>query len=287
MSPEQAKGSKDVDARSDLWSMGIVLHEMLCGTAPHAHITTMGALIVAICSEPPAPVQSHAPWVPPGVAAIVHRALALDPARRFQSAAEMHGAIVAVLGGRSAIDEASLAPLASDARASVAPRFDPAARRGGDRGPTRTTDGVVARAPKLGGRRAPWAWVATAVVVTAAGGAALLLARPASVSEVRPAAGLVVPATSEPATTAAEPTQLAASSPPTVTLVPAREERPAARDVADAAPAATKASHAARPHIAAPAVTPPAVGPPVNPPAAHPAPKPSSPAAGPAIDRTL
>ncbi|AKT37480.1 uncharacterized protein CMC5_016210 [Chondromyces crocatus] len=126
MSPEQARGNKDIDPRSDLWSLGIVLYQMLSGRRPHDDITALGELIIAICSEPPPPIQDVAPWVSPQLAAVVHGALQFDPAQRFQSAAEMFEAMRALLPERWALDAAMLAPPTEAVRQVVAPRLDPA-----------------------------------------------------------------------------------------------------------------------------------------------------------------
>ena len=61
MSPEQAKASKKVDARADLWSLGIVLYQLLTGHAPHAHAESLTELLLAICTEDVKPVQQAAP----------------------------------------------------------------------------------------------------------------------------------------------------------------------------------------------------------------------------------
>jgi serine/threonine-protein kinase len=61
MSPEQARGKKTIDHRTDLWSLGVVLYEALAGVTPHAGAETLGDLIFQICGEPPRPIQEPAP----------------------------------------------------------------------------------------------------------------------------------------------------------------------------------------------------------------------------------
>ena len=89
MSPEQIERPRDVDARSDVWSMGVVMYKCLTGRCPHDDTETLGAMLVALMTKPSPPVQSLAPWVSRELAAVVHRALERDPKRRFASAAEM------------------------------------------------------------------------------------------------------------------------------------------------------------------------------------------------------
>jgi serine/threonine-protein kinase len=123
MSPEQALGQKDLDHRTDLWSLGVVMYEALTGSTPHASADTLGVIIMKICGEPSPALQDRAPWVTPEVAAIVHRALELDPAARWASAAEMFAAIRALLPGGYALDESMFVPLSPAARGAAAPRF--------------------------------------------------------------------------------------------------------------------------------------------------------------------
>ena len=89
MSPEQVQDSRKVDPRTDLWSLGSALYAALSGRAPHQHLSSVGQLLVAICVHPAKPIVEVAPWVPPEIAAIVHRALEIDPARRYPNAAAM------------------------------------------------------------------------------------------------------------------------------------------------------------------------------------------------------
>ncbi|MFO0615318.1 MAG: serine/threonine-protein kinase [Polyangiaceae bacterium] len=123
MSPEQARGTKNIDHRADIWSLGIVLYQALTGRTPYHHIDALGELIIAICSEPPKPVQDFAPWVPKDVASIVHKALQLDPAQRYQSASEMLAAIKPFLPHGNVIQESMLVGINDAERANVATKL--------------------------------------------------------------------------------------------------------------------------------------------------------------------
>ena len=97
MSPEQARGHKDVDGRSDLWSMAVILFRALTGQRAFAG-DSLGNVIAQICSDPiPAP-SSMAPELPPEVDAFFARALARDRSQRFQTAAEMADAFAEIAG---------------------------------------------------------------------------------------------------------------------------------------------------------------------------------------------
>jgi serine/threonine protein kinase len=94
MSPEQVQNSRDVDPRTDLFSLGCVLYAALAGRAPHQHLSSIGQLLVAICVSSAPPLRDVAPWVSREVAALVHRALELRPDQRFPTAAAMLQAIL-------------------------------------------------------------------------------------------------------------------------------------------------------------------------------------------------
>ncbi|KYG08196.1 hypothetical protein BE21_02010 [Sorangium cellulosum] len=138
MSPEQARGIKDIDHRTDLWSLGVVLYRALAGRTPTEDVTSVGELITALVADLPAPVQDFAPWVPPEVAAVIDGALQYQPADRYPSASAMRDALLPLLGEDPlSLDESLLVPLAPSERLTVAPRFEPRVRARPPRRPTR------------------------------------------------------------------------------------------------------------------------------------------------------
>jgi serine/threonine-protein kinase len=155
MSPEQARGDKGIDHRSDVWALGVVLYEALSGRTPFHEIEALGSLIIAICSDAPPPVQRFAPWVPPQVAAVVHKALSIDRDARFQSMEEMYRAIKAVVpGGSHFVSRSMLVPLTEEARAHVAPSMTSAEPALSASGPGAYDDGGANRGASISGERA-------------------------------------------------------------------------------------------------------------------------------------
>jgi tetratricopeptide (TPR) repeat protein len=84
-SPEQVRG-EPIDARTDVWSLGATLYELVTGRKPFPGATQQ-AVMAAILREEPADVRRHNPALPPEVSAILHKALEKAPARRYSSAA--------------------------------------------------------------------------------------------------------------------------------------------------------------------------------------------------------
>ena len=85
MSPEQSMGEREIDGRSDLYSLGVVGYQMLSGELPF-NASSTPALLVKQISERPTPVDVQRPDVPPDLARAVMMLLEKDPANRFPTA---------------------------------------------------------------------------------------------------------------------------------------------------------------------------------------------------------
>lgn len=164
MSPEQARGDV-VDERSDVWSLGVVLHEMLAGRRPPG--TGGAAAPAGARGEAPEPLPGAR--LPAGLEAVVARCLTAEPAGRFASAADVADALAHV-----EIDVAAR-PLARRlAAAGLPPVTPPGARSGhGPRDRAAASDGPavagrsIPRTHRRGTRRALLAAAAVAVLATA------------------------------------------------------------------------------------------------------------------------
>ena len=98
MAPEQLRGAP-ADTRSDVWSLGILLQELVGGSKPFDR-PSVPELMAAILTEPPAPPPPH---VDPAVRRVIERCLARDPANRYQRAGEALAALEAISGERRSL----------------------------------------------------------------------------------------------------------------------------------------------------------------------------------------
>ncbi|HEU4699988.1 MAG TPA: protein kinase [Gemmatimonadales bacterium] len=109
MSPEQAVGERALDARSDVYGLACVLYELLAGAPPFSGGSAM-ALAAKRFTEPVPRIRRVRPEVPPAVEAALVRALAVEPAERFPTAAAFAEALAAALGATPPAPIAAAAP---------------------------------------------------------------------------------------------------------------------------------------------------------------------------------
>lgn len=208
MSPEQFMG-QTVDGRSDLFSCGVILYQMLTGEKPFTGESTTTVMYKVLREEPVPPSELNLA-LNPALDAVVQKALAKQPAQRFQTGREFAQALQAAVSGADAGAQpvmqqaAALMPVAPT-RMAAAP--EPAVM------PT-----AAAVAPRS---RSAGVWVAgaAAAVALAAGGYALLTPgrqAPAAVTQVNPTPAVTVTATAatRAPTTAPPSTPVTASAPP-------------------------------------------------------------------------
>ena len=88
MSPEQVRSTRAVDARSDIWSLGVILYELLTGLSPFAG-ETIGDVFAKITAEDPPPLREQRPDVPEGLEAVVCQCVARRVSDRIQSVSEL------------------------------------------------------------------------------------------------------------------------------------------------------------------------------------------------------
>ncbi len=123
MSPEQARGEK-LDARSDIYSMGIILYQLLTGRTPFLAETAL-AVVLKHITDPPEPPRTIYPGVHPGLEAVCMRAIVKDKEQRWKGARAMRAALKAAIEGRpmpidsnavTAVDPASAPSLEAAAK---------------------------------------------------------------------------------------------------------------------------------------------------------------------------
>jgi serine/threonine-protein kinase len=220
MSPEQAQG-QNVDARTDVWSLGALLYEALAGAPAYEEKPSYEMTIIQIVTTSPKPLREIAPSVPEAVADVVNRALIHDREKRLPDCATFARELGA---GRSRPSSPELAPTVSadrpEALATSMPANAPLAPTVGG---VSVTNGDTAHAKS----RTRIAILGAAVLVLIAGGAALALGfgggKTTAVVET-PSAQPAAPAAS-PAAAPAPPASITALSAPPLDPPPVASDK--------------------------------------------------------------
>jgi serine/threonine-protein kinase len=93
IAPEQLKSARTVDARADIWAIGVIMYKLLTGHPPFMG-DTMAQLCAMVLLEPAPPLTAKRPDAPPGLAQVIQKCLEKDPGARFQSIPELATALL-------------------------------------------------------------------------------------------------------------------------------------------------------------------------------------------------
>ncbi len=244
MSPEQMRSSKNVDTRTDIWALGVILYQLSTGRVPFPGDTITEVCSGVLSEEPPPLVPTFA-GISPEYDMIVRRCLAKRPEHRYQTARELMTALATVAGaspGTSGLNlpnaVATVALHGAPMITGVQPGAAPAATQAGW--------GTTQPTPKKGAPVAALALAALAVLGLAGGGGYFYYAKSTAA-----AAAARAPETSEPSEPAPPqtpaPAETAAASAEPAASAPAEPEPSASAEAAaSAAPADTSAATAAK-----------------------------------------
>ena len=172
MSPEQLNAARDIDARSDIWSLGVVLYELLTGKLPFPG-DELPQLCVAILTKPPVPLGAVHSDTTPELEAVITRCLEKDREKRYQNIAELAQDLAALWQGEVPSRVQTIVRVMREAGANIRPptpfpgihhartgrggaravRTDGASTRAGAGGRHRERLGRARRRHRHGGRR--------------------------------------------------------------------------------------------------------------------------------------
>ncbi len=143
MSPEQAQALRDIDGRTDLFSLGAIMYEALAGRPPHTG-TAYEAILINICTRDAPDVREFAPDVPEPIAKLLARCLARDRSQRVQSAHELYDALCLAAPGM--LRSSGPSPSTGDHSPAVSgTRRSAVAQDGSAEAPYRTSEGTAVR----------------------------------------------------------------------------------------------------------------------------------------------
>jgi tetratricopeptide (TPR) repeat protein len=125
MAPEQAAANPNIDHRADIYGVGVMAYEMLCGRTPFSGLTPQ-AVLAAHLTDPPEPCVQHRPAVPPALSDLVMRCLEKHPADRWQKAEDLLPSVEAILTPTGGTTPAGTQPVISSGTQAAIDRARPA-----------------------------------------------------------------------------------------------------------------------------------------------------------------
>jgi serine/threonine-protein kinase len=252
MSPEQLRSSTDVDARADVWAVGVILYELLTGRLPFDG-EGMPELCTAILALPPTPLTSVSPHLPASMQAIIERCLEKDRENRFHNVGELAQELQAFATPTGRASIADIVQVIREAGESVRPSMPdvtgnfalreavtlPPGAPPEERAILTTSSGAASWGATQTEPGAPNGWRRWRIPIFAAAGAAVILAVGVTRIHGHASSASAAPAAMATAATVREPSKAASVSleTPPVAVIAAPSSTPTAAD-SSAAPAA-------------------------------------------------
>ena len=177
MSPEQCRGSGQVDHRSDIYSLGCVLYQMLTGRPPFV-LEGSGEVLAAHIHVPPLPPRSIVSTIPAEVEAVVMRLLAKDPAQRYQSMDEVIHALNLAMPRSMALSDTEPSLQATSTRLPAAGNTTPHSfPHGGYSGPTTLGSSASESMATIPDGKRPATWITYVALLVVAAAASFFIFR--------------------------------------------------------------------------------------------------------------
>ena len=218
MSPEQLRSSRDIDARTDVWALGLILYELLTGRAAFEADTMPQLCSKILAEEPPSPAE-HRPDLPPELVDVILKCVRKSTAERFADCGALASALVPFGGGAAAASAAKVLRVLSASRRSSTepPPLEEESDANvvdlvGGRAPTVASWGTGAVRANATRRRGLTIAVVGALLGVAGGVAAVVVAR-GTREESTPASRSPSPSTPVAASSTPEPSAMALAPP--------------------------------------------------------------------------